>query len=133
MINSVTLVGRVCNDIEVRFTSSGVAVTNLTVACVRKYNKEETDFIKVVVWRDQAENCHKYIGKGSLIAIEGRLQVSSYENQDGNKVWKTEVVADDVRFLDFRSKDQHQDNGNDPLAAAGKPIDLDDLDLPFDI
>src|SRR5690606_20956353 len=131
-INSVVLVGRVCNDVQVRFTSSGVAVTNLTVACNRKYNKDETDFIKVVVWRDQAENCHKYIGKGSLIGIEGGLQVSSNEDQDGKTVWKTEVVADNVKFLDSKKReDNSSTTENDPF-RQGNPIDLDqEMDLPF--
>ena len=85
------------------------------------------------MWRELAENCHKYIGKGSLIGIEGRLQVGSYENQDGKPVWKTEVVSENIRFLNFKNKDQQGDNGNDPLVEAGKRIDLEDLDLPFDI
>jgi single-strand DNA-binding protein len=130
MLNRVVLIGRLTKDVEVRFTSSGTAVANFTVACNRKFN-DETDFIQVVVWRGLAENCHKYIGKGSLVALEGRLQVSNYEDQDGKKVWKTEVVAEDVRFLDSK-KEQQEDQG-DSFQVVGKPIDLDDLDLPFDI
>ena len=90
--------------------------------------ERETDFIFISVWRGLAENCAKYTSKGSLVALEGRLQVSSYDNQEGRKVWTTEVVADNVRFLDSKKK---EDNGGDPFQQVGKPIILDDDMLPF--
>lgn len=125
MINRFVGVGRITKDIEVKFTNSGVAVTQFTIAINRKYEKDETDFIPVVAWRGLAENCAKYVGRGSLVGVEGRLQVSTYEDKDGKTVWKTEVIADDVRFLDSKK----QDSG-DPFQGVGVPMSDDDL-LPF--
>jgi single-strand DNA-binding protein len=132
MINRVVLVGRLTKDAELRFTASGIAVANFTVACDRRFNKDETDFIQVVVWRGLAENVANYTRKGSLVALEGRLQVSSYEKDDGQRVWKTEVVADDVRFLDSKKRDDSEQTDNsDPFQSVGDPIDIDDGSLPF--
>jgi single-strand DNA-binding protein len=136
MINVVTLIGRITKDLELRYTGDGKAVANFTIALDRKYNRDQTDFVPCVVWRELAENCARYTGKGSLIALEGRLQVSTYDNQDGNKVWKMEVVAENVKFLDFRNKDDQNVSNNsssysDPFQQVGKPIDLSDDDLPF--
>jgi single-strand DNA-binding protein len=77
-------------------------VCQFTLAINRKYNREQTDFIDIVVWRQAAENCAQYLSKGQLAAVEGRLQVRSYEGQDGQKRKVTEVIADDVRFLSKR-------------------------------
>lgn len=138
MINSVVLVGRLTRDPELRYTANGAgaAVVKFTLAVERNFTNQigerETDFIFISVWRNLAENVAKYCVKGSLVALTGRLQVRSFENEEGRTMWMTEVVADQVKFLDYRNKEQ-QDNSNDPLAEVGKPIDLDDLDLPFDI
>ncbi|WP_028778254.1 single-stranded DNA-binding protein [Shimazuella kribbensis] len=154
MLNRVVLVGRLTRDPELRYAKNGVAVAKFTLAVDRNYTNQqgerETDFIFISVWRGLAENCAKYTRKGSLVALEGRLQVSSYENQEGRTVWTTEVVADHVKFLDSRNS-QNSDNNfgdnnmgynnnqnqqkkqsnQDPFQSVGKPIDLSDDDLPF--
>ena len=99
MLNSVVLIGRLTREPELRFTESNKAVATFTLAVDRPFNKDETDFIPVVVWQKQAENCANYLSKGSLAAVEGRIQVRSWE-KDGQKRWATEVVANNVRFLD---------------------------------
>lgn len=148
MINRVILVGRLTRDPEPRHTANGVAVTRFTLAVNRNYTNQqgerEADFINIITWRGLAENCAKYTRKGSLVGVEGRLQVRSYENQEGRTVWSTEVVADDVRFLESKnsrtsddnfggsmSYNQNQKPMEDPFASVGKPIDLSDDDLPF--
>lgn len=106
MINRVVLVGRLTRDPEMRYTQSGIAVTRFTLACDRPFagqdGKRETDFIDCVVWRKQAENVAQYLKKGSMAGVDGRLQISSYEGQDGQRRYRAEVVADSVRFLEPR-------------------------------
>lgn len=137
MLNRVILVGRLTRDPDLRYTTNGgVAVTRFTVAVNRKFTNQqgerETDFINVVAWRALAENCGNYLKKGSLVAIEGRIQTRSYENQEGRTVYVTEVVADDVRFLSIPRGDQEESAGSDPFLEDGEPIELDDNDLPWD-
>ena len=125
MLNRVILIGRLTKDPDLRFTPNGVAVANFTLAVDRVFSKEkETDFIPCVVWRKQAENCAEYIGKGSLVAVEGRIQVRTYESKDGGKRWVTEVVADNVRFLDKRSD-------NNTTESIGKEVEFNQEDIPF--
>ncbi|HBQ25323.1 MAG TPA: single-stranded DNA-binding protein, partial [Syntrophomonas sp.] len=85
--------GRLTRDPELRYTPNGTAVASFTVAIDRKYNREETDFIPIVVWSKLAELCANYLGKGRLVAVEGRLQVRTYEAKDGQKRWVTEVIG----------------------------------------
>ncbi|MBO8168644.1 MAG: single-stranded DNA-binding protein [Thermoanaerobacteraceae bacterium] len=105
MLNRVILIGRLTHDPELRYTASGVAVANFSIAVERPYTnaqgEREADFIRIVAWRKLAEVCANNLGKGRLVAIEGRIQVRSYENQEGERRHITEVVADDVRFLDW--------------------------------
>jgi single-strand DNA-binding protein len=98
MFNRVILIGRLTRDPELKYTPQGTAVATFTLAVDRKFKKGEADFINIVVWQNQAENVAQYLSKGRLTAVEGRLQIRSYE-KDGQKHWMTEVVADDVRFL----------------------------------
>ena len=109
MLNNVVLAGRLTRDVETRQTGSGVTVATFSLAVDRPFTNQdgerETDFISVVVWRKQAENCAKYIGKGSLVAVTGRLQIRSYEDKEGIKRKVSEVVADNVRFLDSKKSD----------------------------
>ncbi len=100
MLNRVILIGRLTRDPELRYTPKGTAVATFTTAVDRKFNRNEADFIPVVTWNKLAELCANYLGKGRLVAVEGRLQVRSYETQEGQRRWVTEVVADEVRFLD---------------------------------
>lgn len=105
-MNLCVLIGRLTRDPELRYTASGTPVGNFTLAVDRPPQKDgtkEADFLRVVVWGPIAENCSKYIGKGSLVAVEGRIQVRSYESQ-GEKKTATEIVANSVQFLDKRTQ-----------------------------
>ncbi|MBI2914614.1 MAG: single-stranded DNA-binding protein [Firmicutes bacterium] len=103
MLNKVILIGRLTADPELRYTPSGVAVTGFTLAVNRSFTnqqgEQETDFIDVVAWRKLAEICAAHLSKGRLVAVEGRLQIRSYDASDGTRRKAAEVVADDVRFL----------------------------------
>ncbi len=105
MLNRVILIGRLTRDPELRYTPSGVAVASFTLAVDRPFTNQqgqrETDFIRIVVWRKLAEVCANNLGKGRMVAVDGRLQVRSYEAQDGSKRQAAEVVAETVRFLDW--------------------------------
>lgn len=106
-MNTVILIGRLTRDPELRYTNSGHAVANFTLAVDRPFSKEkETDFIPIIVWQKQAENCAEYLLKGSQVAVEGRLQVRGYEDKQGNKRSATEVVASSVQFLDTRKRER---------------------------
>ncbi|MBP1907803.1 single-strand DNA-binding protein [Paenibacillus turicensis] len=139
MLNSVILIGRLTKDPELRYTPSGVAVTQFTIAVDRPVGKDkekEADFIPVVTWRQLAETCANYLRKGRLTAVEGRIQVRNYENSEGKRVYVTEVIASNVRFLesskDNNNKQSSQDSQyNDPFQDDGMPIDIDDDSLPF--
>ena|SRR5690606_8164901 len=135
MLNRVILVGRLTRDPDLRYTADGgVAVIRFTVAVNRKFTNQqgerETDFINIVAWRALAENCGKYLKKGSLVAIEGRIQTRNYENQEGRTVYVTEVVADDVRFLYTRTNSDKSPNQpeEDPF-ADGEVLGPDEI--PF--
>lgn len=148
MINRTVLVGRLTRDPELRYTQSGIAVANFTLACDRPFTgqdgKKEADFIQCVVWRKQAENVAQYLKKGSLAGVEGRLEVSSYDDSDGKRQYRTNVVADSVKFLSTKgtpdeapaSKPQNdwqqrqQQNQADPF-SGGNSVDINDDDLPF--
>ena len=135
MLNRVILIGRLTRDPELRYTPNGTAVASFTVAVDRKFKREETDFIPIVVWSKLAEHCANYLAKGRLVAIEGRLQVRSYEAQDGQKRWVTEVIGDDVRFLEksgtssggsaYNQGKPRQDDWND----LGREVSLEDIDI----
>ena len=142
MLNRVILIGRLTRDPELRYTPSGVAVAQFTLAVDRPFtnqqNQRETDFIPIVTWRTLAETCANYLRKGRLAAVEGRIQVRSYDNSEGRRVYVTEVVADNVRFLDTSNRGEFGDSRNDPIrdnkdpfSDDGDPIDISDDDLPF--
>lgn len=101
MLNRIILIGNLTRDPELRYTpANGVAVATFTLAVSRRFKQQqEADFIPVVVWRQQAENCAKYLVKGSQVAVEGRLQIRSYEDREGQRRTVAEVVADNVQFL----------------------------------
>jgi len=135
MLNQVVLIGRLTRDPELRYTQgSGVAVTNFTLAADRPFKNQqgekETDFIDIVVWRKQAENCAEYLKKGSMSAVTGRLQIRSYDDKEGIRRKAAEIVADNVRFLDGgRRKQEESDVTVDDMLNSGTEIDLDDT--PF--
>ncbi|MYX21990.1 single-stranded DNA-binding protein [Streptomyces sp. SID8380] len=143
MLNRVILIGRLTKDPELRYTPSGVATTQFTLAVDRPFTngngEREADFIQVVTWRQLAETCANYLRKGRLTAVEGRMQVRSYENSEGKRVYVTEVIADNVRFLESNrdnngsssSKTDRPNSNQDPFNDDGKPIDISNDDLPF--
>lgn len=142
MLNRVILIGRLTRDPELRYTPSGVAVAQFTLAVDRPFpnpqtGERETDFLPVVTWRQLAETCANYLRKGRLTAIEGRIQVRSYDNNEGRKVYVTEVIADNVRFLESsRTSSEFSEQGpqmpqQDPFYDDGKSIDVRDDGLPF--
>lgn len=136
MLNRSILIGRLTKDPEMRYTPAGVAVTQFTLAVDRSVTQgkeKEADFINIVTWRQLAETCANYLKKGRLTAVEGRIQVRNYENNEGKKVYVTEVVADNVRFLES-NKDGSQradkiDSSKDPFHGEG--IQVEEDDLPF--
>jgi single-strand DNA-binding protein len=160
MLNRVILIGRLTQDPELRYTNLGTAVASFTLAVDRmrtnQSGERETDFIPIVVWQKQAELCAQYLHKGRLAAVDGRLQIRSYENKDGQKVRVAEVVAEAVRFLD-RGEPSGMSTANrlspqggavpknrpqqepartsqfddDPFADDSQLIDISEDDLPF--
>jgi len=139
MLNRVVLVGRLTRDPELRYTPNGVAVANFTLAVNRPFTNQEgnqdADFINCVVWRKPAENLANYMKKGNQIGVDGRIQTRTYDDKDGKKVYVTEVVADSVQFLESRQKEKQPKTAveayNEQIEKVGKPIDVDDSDLPF--
>ena len=140
-MNRAMLIGRLTKDPELRATASGIAVCTFTIAVDRRFaNRDsqtrEADFIPIVVWRAQAENCAKYLHKGSQAAISGSIQTRSYDAPDGSKRYITEVVADEVQFL---SRPGGNENGDDAARAQslgnppfGDNIEtVEDEDIPF--
>lgn len=132
MLNRIVLIGRLTKDPELRYTpANGVAVATFTLAVNRPFGKKETDFIPIVVWRAQAENCAKYLGKGSLVAAEGRLQIRTYDDREGQRRYATEVVADSVQFLD--SKEKRSFDGPPDVGNSNSVDDsmIGEDDVPF--
>ncbi|MGI6711334.1 MAG: single-stranded DNA-binding protein [Bacillota bacterium] len=130
MLNRIVLIGRLTKDPELRYTPSGIAVATFTLAVDRNYKsaqgEKETDFINIVTWRQLAELCANYLSKGKLAAVDGRLQIRSFEGQDGQRRTVAEVVADNVRFLS--PKDSGKTGPGDFIGAEVEPPDDD---LPF--
>jgi len=130
MLNKAQLVGRLCKDPELKYLGNGTPVTNFTLAVNRTFKNKDgerkADFINVVVWRKQAENVAQYTRKGSQVAVSGRLQSMSYDNKEGQRVYITEVVADEVHFLDSKKREEKSDMPEDLY-----PLDGDEGDLPF--
>ena len=140
-MNRVFLIGRLTRDPELRYTGNNTPVASFTVAVDRTFTNQsgerEADFIPVVIWRKQAENVKNYIGKGSQVAVEGRLQVRSYDDQNGQKRYVTEVVADNVQFLDTKASRENRQAGFDNNFAssmnqgpAPTPYDFPAVDEP---
>ena len=140
MLNHVCLQGRICNEIELRRTGSGVAVASFTLAVDRDFKnaggEKETDFFDIVCWRNTAEFVQKYFGKGNLIVVSGRIQGRSWEDSEGKKRKAVEVVADSVYFCE--RKKEHSETAANPHIQAENfgmkenfAIDFGDEQLPF--
>lgn len=144
MINTVTLVGRLTKDVDLRYTQNGKAVSNFNLAVNRPFKnaqgEQETDFINIVQFGKGAELTAQYVKKGNQIGLTGRIQTRNYENKEGKRVYVTEVVADRVAFLEPKSqnnqqpqnKPQEKPQASDPFKGQAEAIDTDDdSDLPF--
>ena len=144
MINNVVLVGRMTREAELRYTPSNIAVATFTLAVNRYYKSEngerEADFINVVLWRQAAENLANWTKKGSLVGVTGRIQTRNYDNQQGQRVYVTEVVAERFQLLESRGESQGQGQSqnaapnfarNNNQQMATNPLDISDDDLPF--
>ncbi|HLS52673.1 MAG TPA: single-stranded DNA-binding protein [Tissierellaceae bacterium] len=144
-MNNVVLIGRLVADPDLRYIPSGNAVSRFTLAVDKQLSREKkqelearnqptADFIRIVVWGKQAENCANYLAKGRLVAVQGRIQTGSYEDKDGKTVYTTDVVANNVQFLEWgdpRSNDagfEAQDS-DFPGIDGLHPVDNDDI--PF--
>lgn len=124
-MNRVELVGRLTRDPELRHTTSGAATCNLTVAINRLPDRDgnvTADFIPVVTWNKQAENVARYLAKGRLVAVEGRIQTRNYEDKDGKRVYVTEVVASNVQFLESRNSSNNNNGGFDNNNNYSQPM-----------
>lgn len=147
MLNKVILIGRTTREVELRRTSSGTAVATFTLAVdnrfVLKDGKPSTDFISCVAWANTAETMEKYVRKGALIAVEGRIQTRNYDNKDGNRVYITEVVVENMRMLESRGDrgasnnlDSYEPsiNSRESINEVESPeieYNISDDDLPF--
>ncbi len=143
LLNKIILIGRLTRDPELRYTGSGVPVANFSLAVDRPYKNQQgerdTDFIRIVTWRKLAEVCANNIGKGRLVAIEGSLQVRSYDDKEGIRRQISEVKADTVRFLDWPKDGQrgnsgfnNSDNNNNNNNNNNNDFENIDIDLPED-
>ena len=141
MINNVVLVGRLTKDAELRYTGNNTAVATFTLAVNRNFKNQngerEADFINCVMWRQQAENIANWTQKGMLVGITGRIQTRNYENQQGQRVYVTEVVGETFQVMESR-KDQQggqsqggYQSGGQSSYGGGYPTDISDDDLPF--
>ena len=135
-MNKVILVGNLSRDPELTTTNGGVSVCRFALAVQRRFQNSEgerdADFINIVVWRAQAENCHKYLKKGSKCGIVGTLQTRSYDAQDGSKRYVTEVVADEVEFISTRNSDgSSKQEIVDDVENVTELKPIDDDSLPF--
>lgn len=153
MINRSVLVGRLTRDPELRYTNGGAAVATFTIAVNRQFTNQngerEADFISCVIWRKAAENFTNFTHKGSLIGIDGHIQTRNYENQQGTRIYVTEVVVDNFSLLESRAESEHHqsansndhssnnsnnrkyDNNQNQYGNNGAQIDITENDLPF--
>ena len=149
MLNRAILMGRVTADPELRQTPNGISVATFSLAVNRNYNRDQTDFINIVAWRQTAEFVSKYFRKGQLVAVEGSIQTRNYEDRNGNKRTAFEVVADQVYFAESKNSSRPASNDfpipaptamDEPAKGTSfsigdisdyEEIDTDDGDLPF--
>lgn len=130
-MNKVVLIGNLTKDPELSQTNSGISFCRFTLAVPRRFTnaagERETDFLNIIVWRGQAENCHKYLRKGSKAGVVGAIQTGSYEHQDGTRRYVTDIVAEEVEFLSTRQSTESAEK--EEKVSELEPIDDDNL--PF--
>lgn len=139
-MNKVILIGNLTRDPELSQTNSGVSICRFSLAVTRRFansdGERDADFINIVVWRNQAENCHKFLKKGSKCAVVGRLQTSTYETADGQKRYTTDIVAEEVEFINTIRGFDTQDDVDAPKAQpqqkqTAELEEIEDDSLPF--
>ena len=132
-MNKVILIGNLTKDPELSTTTSGIVFCRFTLAVSKRFSSEDksADFINIVVWRALAENCAKYLKKGSKAGVVGSIQTRSYDSQDGSKRYVTEVVADEVEFIGSRSGNADVDGGKEKVSNVTELQPIDDDTLPF--
>lgn len=155
-MNNVNLIGRLTKPVDLRYTQSGVAYGSFTIAVNRRFKNQngerEADFINCVIWKKSAENLANFTNKGSLIGVSGAIQTRNYDNQQGQRVYVTEVLVENFDLLESRktadngvlnsggintqSYNKNQNSGgnfanNDPFTANGETFNVQDDDLPF--
>lgn len=136
MINNVTLIGRLTRDAELRYTQTNIATAQFNIACNRNFknanDEYDADFINCVMWREQAERFCNWTRKGMLVGIVGRIQTRSHENQQGQRVYVTEVVAESFQVLEKRDNTANQNSMTEQMPPSyTSPMDITDDKLPF--
>ena len=128
-MNKVVLIGRLTRDPELRYTGNNMAVATFTLAVNRPFTNQqgerEADFINIVVWRKQAENVKNYLSQGSQAAVEGRIQTRSYDDNNGQRRYVTEVIADNVEFIGSRNSSSNSNNMNSTVNNSSEPTPYD--------
>ncbi len=135
-MNLVVLVGRLTKNPEIRHTANGKAVGSFTLAVNRQFNREQVDFIPIVVWEKTAEICGKYLAKGKQVAVRGNMQIRNYDHKDGHKVYVTEVIAEHVEFMgsaDGSRTEQSKEPERDTAPKGFTEVDENEYsdELPF--
>ena len=144
-MNKVCLTGRITKNIELKYNQNNVAITSFTLAVTRKFknqNREyESDFINCIAYKSTAELLNKYVKKGDLLGIEGRIQTRNYEDKDGKRVYVTEVIVDSIDFLQSRKDESKQETtktentkqklSDDVFSEFGSSIEITDDDIAF--
>ncbi|HHX70656.1 MAG TPA: single-stranded DNA-binding protein [Gallicola sp.] len=143
-MNNVCIIGRLTKDLETRTSPSGTTIAKTSIAVNRKFKKEEADFINLIAFNKTAELMSQYLGKGSQVGIEGRIQTGSYDNKEGKKVYTFDVVVDNITFLDSK-KTQEKEQASpydipvaepaeeyDPYKNMGEQISLDEYEDEID-
>ena len=139
MINKVILIGRITKDPELKYTGSNIVYCQFSLAVNRQFTnaegERETDFINCTTWKASAENLAKYVSKGALLGIEGRIEVRNYDDKDGTKKYVTSVVCESVQFLETKKENQEVRETpkveKNPFKEAPKEVDIKNDDLPF--
>ena len=141
-MNKVCLTGRITKNIELKYNQNNVAITSFTLAVTRKFKNQngeyESDFINCIAYKSTAELLNKYVKKGDLLGIEGRIQTRNYEDKDGKRVYVTEVIVDSIDFLQSRKDESKQETENakqklsdDVFSEFGSSIEITDDDIAF--
>ena len=144
-MNKVCLTGRITKNIELKYNQNNVAITSFTLAVTRKFKNQngeyESDFINCIAYKSTAELLNKYVKKGDLLGIEGRIQTRNYEDKDGKRVYVTEVIVDSIDFLQSRKDESKQEAtktentkqklSDDVFSEFGSSIEITDDDIAF--